>query len=92
MLYSVVAVVFTQKGLISLKSFQGVFNSTMIKIMMGENTGSWKSKVENKHCWFLEHWNRQKSLTNIWQHFSCLLDEKYAKNIFKNWDVISGVF
>jgi hypothetical protein len=30
MLYSVVAVVFTQKGPISLKSFQGVFNSTWI--------------------------------------------------------------
>jgi hypothetical protein len=31
------------------------------------------------HPMFLEHWNRQKSLSNIWQHFSCLLDEWIAK-------------
>ena len=34
------------------------------------------------HFWFLEHWNRQKSLRNIWQRFSCLLDEWIA-NISK---------
>ena len=26
------------------------------------------------HSGFLEHWNSQKSLCNIWQYFSCLLD------------------
>ena len=31
------------------------------------------------HCWFLEPWNREKSLTLIWQRFSCLLDEWIAK-------------
>ena len=40
------------------------------------------------HCVFLEHWNSQKSVCNIWQHFSCLLDEWiekiwYPKNIFR---------
>ena len=37
------------------------------------------------HHMFLEHWNRQKSLSNIRQHFSCLLDkwiEKKCKFIF----------
>ena len=32
-----------------------------------------------RHCWFLEHLNRQKSLTHIWQCFSCLLDKWIAK-------------
>ena len=31
------------------------------------------------HWWFLEHWNRQKSLTHTWQCFSCLLDKWIAK-------------
>ena len=39
-----------------------------------------------RHCGFLEHWNSQKSLCNIWQRFSCLLDEsiekKWKKKIF----------
>ena len=40
------------------------------------------------HCWFLEHWNRQNSLTNIWQCFLCLHDEwiaKISKKIFSWW-------
>ena len=41
------------------------------------------------HCGFLEHWNSQKSLCNIWQRFSCLLDEsiekKWKKNFFSRW-------
>ena len=38
------------------------------------------------HCEFLEHWNSQKSLSSIWQHFSCLLDEGIAKIwIFSRW-------
>ena len=35
------------------------------------------------HSRFLEHWNSQKSVSNIWQRFSCLLDEgipKYGRN------------
>ena len=35
------------------------------------------------HCGFLEHWNSQKSLTKIWQCFSCLLDEGNEKWIFE---------
>ena len=34
------------------------------------------------HCGFLEHWNSQKSVSNIWQRFSCLLDEGIP-NIWK---------
>ncbi len=35
------------------------------------------------HCWFLEHWNRQKSLTNIWQYFSSYLMNGLQKYIYK---------
>ena len=35
------------------------------------------------HCGFLEHWNSQKSLCNIWQRFSCLLDESIEKKCKK---------
>ena len=31
------------------------------------------------HCWYIEPRNREKSLTLIWQHFSCLLAEWIAK-------------
>ena len=31
------------------------------------------------HRGFLEHWNSQKSVCNIWQRFSCLLDEGVPK-------------
>ena len=44
-----------------------------------------KKRVLHIHCWFLEPWNREKSLSLIWQHFSCLLDEwiaKISKKIF----------
>ena len=37
---------------------------------------------------FLEWWNRSKSLSSIWQHFSCLLDEgipKIWKIEFSQW-------
>ena len=37
------------------------------------------------HCWYIEPWNREKSLRLIWQRFSCLLDEwiaKISKNFF----------
>ena len=33
------------------------------------------------HCGILEHWNSQKSLTSIRQHFSCRLDEIVKKNV-----------
>ena len=32
-----------------------------------------------EHCWYIEPRNREKSLTLIWQRFSCLLDEWIAK-------------
>ena len=41
------------------------------------------------HSWFLEPWNREKSLTLIWQHFSCLLDEWISK-IYKKKFFHSG--
>ena len=31
------------------------------------------------HGMFLEHWNSQKSVSNIWPRFSCLLDEEIPK-------------
>ena len=31
------------------------------------------------HCWYIEPWNREKSLRLIWQRFSCLLDEWIEK-------------
>ena len=36
----------------------------------------------HSHRGFLEHWNSQKSVCNIWQCFSCLLDwfQKYGRN------------
>ena len=39
------------------------------------------TKLANKgmHGMFLEWWNRTKSLSSIWQHFSCLLDEGIPK-------------
>ena len=30
--------------------------------------------IEIIHCWYIEPWNREKSLTLIWQRFSCLLE------------------
>ena len=36
------------------------------------------------HSMSLEWWNKTKSLSNIWQHLSCLLDKgtaKYARNL-----------
>ena len=35
-------------------------------------------------CVYLQHWNSQKSLSSIWQHFSCLLDEWIEKICKKN--------
>ena len=44
-----------------------------------ELKGKFPEVLKGTHCWFLEPWNREKSLTLIWQHFSCLLDEWIAK-------------
>ena len=41
-----------------------------------------------QHCWFLEPWNKEESLTLIWQRFSCILNEwikKMSKIIFFSW-------
>ena len=40
------------------------------------------------HCMFLEHWNRQKIISDIRQRFSCLLDERIEKKckfFFSRW-------
>ena len=36
---------------------------------------------------FLEYWNSQKSVSNIWQRYSCLLDERITKiwKKFSQW-------
>ena len=44
----------------------------------------WRSATSNSkevpiHCEILEHWNSQKSLTSVRQHFSCWLDDGIAK-------------
>ena len=45
--------------------------------------GIWEKRLQHfilyKHRGFLEHWNSQKSVCNIWQGFSCLLDEGIPK-------------
>ena len=41
------------------------------------------------HRGFLEHWNSQKSVCNIWQCFSCLLDEGIPK-IWKKLNSLGG--
>ena len=41
------------------------------------------------HSGFLEHWNSQKSVCNIWQHFSSLLDEGIPK-IWKKLNSLGG--
>ena len=34
---------------------------------------------QSLHSGFLDHWNSQKSVCNIWQGFLCLLDEEIPK-------------
>ena len=49
---------------------------------------SWHAVFDFCHCWFLEPWNREKSLRVIWQHFSCLLMnglQKYIKKKKSRW-------
>ena len=42
---------------------------------------NFRSGINNKHSRFLEWWNTTKSLSNIWQHFSCLGDCKNMQKI-----------
>ena len=45
--------------------------------------------IRPMHCWYIEPRNREKSLTLIWQRFSCLFDEWIAKiwkkKFFSQW-------
>ena len=43
------------------------------------------------HSGFLEHWNSQKSLCNIWQRFSCRLDE-WIEKICNNFFFHKGLY
>ena len=54
------------------------------KGLYSHKSNDWRSATSNSkevpiYCGILEHWNSQKSLTSIWQHFSCWLDEGIAK-------------
>ena len=55
----------------------------LILVFCSEELSFLSNKTPKKsiHCWFLAPWNREKSLTLIWQKFSCLLDEWIAKII-----------
>ena len=49
------------------------------------------------HRGFLEHWNSQKSVSNIWPHFLCLLDEGIPKiwkklNSHNRWNVLQSLY
>ena len=47
-----------------------------LKISLCMHLFIWDCTFEREgHSGFLEHWHSQKSLCNIWQRFSCLLDE-----------------
>ena len=51
-----------------------------------DKNGFWKNlNFKHGHCWYIEPRNREKSLTLIWQRFSCLLDEWIAKISKKNF-------
>ena len=54
-----------------------IYFHTISKVIYTKYSKDW-------HCWYIEPWNREKSLTLIWQRFSCLLDEWIAKNIKKS--------
>ena len=69
---------------LTLKKFYGLCAKTKCALHKLQTRGL--SRV--KHRGFLDHWNSQKSVSNIWQHFSCLLDEwieKICKNLFSRW-------
>ena len=52
----------------------------MLEVIQGLN---FRSGINNKRSMFLEWWNTSKSLSNIWRHFSCLLDKGTAKICMK---------
>ena len=63
-----------------------------VSVVRGGNYLNWLQIVaynfqiqKRIHSGFLEHWNSQKSLCNIWQRFSCLLDEWIEKICKKNF-------
>ena len=60
-------------------SAEPVFCSEELSFLSNETT-----KMSN-HCWFLECWNREKSLTLIWQHFFMSTWWMDCKNIKKNF-------
>ena len=82
----------TETALLRYTFFQ--INPDIIMIL-NLNLGPWtlfKLKMTLgllSHPWFLEPWNRQKSLQHIWQRFSYLLDKWIAKiskkNFFSRW-------
>ena len=45
--------------------------------------GTFEQNQKFTNSGFLEHFNSQKSLCNIWQYFSCLLDESIEKKCKK---------
>ena len=49
---------------------------------------STSKSLQSKHSWYVEPWNREKSLRLIWQRFSRLLDEwiaKISQFFFSRW-------
>ena len=61
-----------------------------LKISLCMHLFIWDCTFEREgHSGFLEHWHSQKSLCNIWQRFSCLLDKsiekKCKKFFFSRW-------
>ena len=56
-----------------------LLRALMIFQQAAEGSQSYTKAFKPHHCWFLEPWNREKSLTLIWQRFSYLLDEWIAK-------------
>ena len=49
------------------------------EIMLTVKTPARSQCLIAKHRGFLEHWNSQKSVCNIWERFSCQLDEGIPK-------------
>ena len=80
--------------LLPVGAFFPAFSSKLFSIG-GVRSSIWKSLtyIFAAHCisrslfhrMFLEHWNRQKILSKIWQRFSCLLDEWIAKKCKKTF-------
>ena len=67
--------------------FQSLSVSIICAIALSNSLADHLSEttISYGHSGFLEHWNSQKSLCNIWQRFSCLLDEWIEKICKKNF-------